>query len=377
MGGHFGPALKYAGYDALVLTGKAKEFSYLCIDDDAIEIRSAEKYRTKGALTAERMLKDDLGDDFQIITIGPAGENGVWFACISHDFGQQTGRTGIGLVLGAKNIKAIAVRGTGGLPVFDVDGAYAKGQDAFAKVRAKPGFHGWTPEGTAGLTNWANEVGAFPTRNFQTSYAEHYQQINGKAILDRLKITDKGCYCCPTPCGKYGFAKTALGQVHVEGPEFETIALFGGNCVLETIEDVAYANYVCDELGLDTISAGVVAAWAMECAEKGILTEARIGRGVSFGDLESIVYLLEKIAYRDGIGNLLADGVKAASEKIGKGTDHFTIQVKGLEWTGYECRNAPSMMLAWPTSPSISARTMAGRGYWGMTWPEVGAACTT
>lgn len=350
MGGHFGPALKYAGYDALVLTGKAKEFSYLCIDDDTIEIRSAEKYRTKGALTAERMLKDDLGDDFQIITIGPAGENGVRFACISHDFGRQAGRTGIGLVLGAKNIKAIAVRGTGGLPVFDVDGAHAKGKDAFAKVRAKPGFEGWTPEGTAGLTNWANEVGAFPTRNFQTSYADHYQQINGKAILDRLKITDKGCYCCPTPCGKYGFAKTALGQAHVEGPEFETISLFGGNCVLETIEEVAYANYVCDELGLDTISAGVVAAWAIECAGKGILTEAQIGRVISFGDLESIVYLLEKTAYRVGIGDLLADGVKLASETIGKGSEHFAIQVKGLEWTGYECRNAPSMMLAYLTS---------------------------
>ena len=205
MGGHFGPALKYAGYDALVLTGKAEEFSYLFIDDDTVEIRPAEKYRTKGALTAERMLKDDLGDDFQVLTIGPAGENGVRFACISHDFGRQAGRTGIGLVLGAKNIKAIAVKGTGGLPVFDVDGAYAKGKDAFAKVRAKPGFKGWTPEGTAGLTNWANEVGVFPTRNFQTSYAEHYEQINGKAILDRLKITDKGCSLLPHPVRKIRF----------------------------------------------------------------------------------------------------------------------------------------------------------------------------
>ncbi|CAB5110841.1 Tungsten-containing aldehyde:ferredoxin oxidoreductase (EC [Olavius algarvensis associated proteobacterium Delta 3] len=350
MGGHFGPALKYAGYDAVVLTGKATELSYLLIDDDTVKIRPAEKSRTKGALTAERMLKDDLGDGFQVITIGPAGENGVRFACISHDFGRQAGRTGIGLVLGAKNIKAVAVRGTGGLPVFDVEGAYAKGKEAFAKVRAKPGFKGWTPEGTAGLTNWANEVGAFPTRNFQTSYAEHYRQINGRAILDRLKITDKGCSLCPTPCGKYGFTKTALGRAHVEGPEFETIALFGGNCVLETIEDVAYANYVCDELGLDTISAGVVAAWAIECFEKGILTESQIGRGISFGDLESIVYLLEKTAHRDGIGDLLAQGVKAASESVGKGSEHFAIQVKGLEWTGYECRNAPSMMLAYLTS---------------------------
>jgi len=350
MGGHFGPAMKYAGYDVLVLTGKAAGPSYLVIDDDRVEIRPADRYWGQGSLTAEKMFKDDLGEDFQILTIGPAGERLVRFACISHDFGRQAGRTGIGMVLGSKNIKAIAVRGTGSLSVFDMKGAFAKGKDAYRKVREKPGFKGWTPEGTAGLTNWANEVGVFPTRNFQTSYAEHYKEINGKAILERLKITDKGCYLCPTPCGKYGHAKTTLGQVHVEGPEFETISLFGGNCVLKTIEEVAYANYVCDELGIDTISAGVVAGWAIECFERGFLTESQIGKSIRFSDLDSVVYLLEKMAYRDGIGNLLAEGVKVAAQKIGQGSEDFAIHVKGLEWTGYECRNAPSMMLAYLTS---------------------------
>jgi len=350
MGGHFGPAMKYAGYDVLVLTGKAAQPSYLFIEDERVEVRPAQKYWGQGSLTCERMLKDDLGEAFQILTIGPAGERKVRFACISHDFGRQAGRTGIGLVLGAKNIKAIAVRGTGSLSVFDLDGAYAKGKEAYKKVREKPGFKGWTPEGTAGLTNWTNEVGVFPTRNFQTSFAEHYRDINGKAVLERLKITDKGCYLCPTPCGKYGHTRTTLGQAHVEGPEFETIALFGGNCVLKTIEDVAYANWVCDELGIDTISAGVVAGWAIECYERGILTEAQIGRKIQFSDLESVVYLLEKMALRDGIGDLLAEGVKRASQKIGQGSADFAVHVKGLEWTGYECRNAPSMMLAYLTS---------------------------
>jgi aldehyde:ferredoxin oxidoreductase len=350
MGGHFGPAMKYAGYDVMVLTGKAAHPSYLLIDDDHVEIRPAERYWGQGSLSAEELLKDALGEDFQILTIGPAGERQVRFACISHDFGRQAGRTGIGMVLGSKNIKAIAVRGTGSLPVFDVEGAYAKGKEAYRKIREKPGFKGWTPEGTAGLTNWANEVGVFPTRNFQTSYAEHYRDINGKAILERLKITDKGCYLCPTPCGKYGHARTTLGQVHVEGPEFETISLFGGNCVLKTIEEVAYANYVCDELGIDTISAGVVVGWAIECFERGLLNEAQIGKNIRFSDLDSVVYLLEKTAMREGIGDLLAEGVKRAAEKIGKGSEDFAIHVKGLEWTGYECRNAPSMMLAYLTS---------------------------
>jgi aldehyde:ferredoxin oxidoreductase len=350
MGGHFGPALKYAGYDVLVLKGRAATPSYLFIDDEQVEIRPAESYWGMGALSCEAQLKKDLAEDFQILTIGPAGENRVRFACISHDFGRQAGRTGVGAVLGSKNIKAIAVKGTGSLPVYDLEQAYAAGKDAYQKVFAKTGFKEWTPEGTAGITDWTNEVGVFPTRNFQTSYAEHHKSINGKAILDQLKITDKGCFCCPTPCGKYGHTKTDLGNAYVEGPEYETIALFGGNCLLQTISEVAYANYVCDELGIDTISAGAVISWAIECFEKGILNASQVGREIQFSDLGTVEFLLNQIARRAGIGDLLAEGVKEASEKIGKGSEAFAIHVKGLEWTGYETRNAPSMMLAYMTA---------------------------
>ncbi len=350
MGGHFGPALKYAGYDILILKGRAPEPSYLFIEDENVELRSAETHWGQGAITVEDDLKKELGDPFQIITIGPAGENLVRFACISHDFGRQAGRTGVGAVMGSKNLKAVAVKGTGGLPVFDVDGLFEKSKEAYKKVRAKPGFAGWTPEGTAGITNWVNEVGAFPTRNFQTSFFPGYKNINGQAVLERLKITDKGCFCCPTPCGKYGKAVTQLGTVHVEGPEYESIALLGGACVLGSIEEVAYANYVCDQLGLDTISAGAVAAWAMECFEKGILSEEQVGRKIGFEDLESLVYLLEKTASREGIGDLLAEGVMRASAQVGKGSESFAIHVKGLEWSGYESRNAPGMMLSYMTA---------------------------
>ena len=350
MGGHFGPQMKYAGYDVLVITGKAERPSYLFINDDTVAIRPAAEYWGQGSMTAEKNFKDHLGDDYQIITIGPAGENRVRYACISHDFGRQAGRTGVGAVMGSKNLKAIAVKGTGSIPVADLKEAYAKGKEAYQKVMAKPGFEGWTPEGTAGITNWTNEVGVFPTRNFQTSYAKHHKNINGKAILERLKITDKGCFGCPTPCGKYGHTQTSLGSAYVEGPEYETIAMFGGNCVLKTIEEVAYANYVCDDLGIDTISAGVVIGWAIECFQKGILTRDDIGAEIDFSDLNSVVYLLNKIAQREGIGDLLAEGVKIAAEKTGNGSERFAIHVKGLEWSGYECRNAPSMMLAYMTA---------------------------
>jgi len=351
MGGHFGPALKYAGYDMAIITGKATTPSYLYIEDDTIEIRSANTYWGKGSLTCEEMMKKELGEDFHILTIGPAGEKLVKFACISHDFGRQAGRTGIGAVLGSKNIKAIAVKGTGSIPVFDIEKAYAKGKKAFKKVSQKPGFKGWTPEGTAGITDWVNEVGAFPAKNFQTSHIDHSHMINGKKVIERLKITDKGCYCCPTPCGKYGHTKTNMGSAYMEGPEFETISLFGGSCLLKTIEEVAYANYLCDELGIDTISGASVAAFAIECFEKGLITADEIGKEVKFGDLESIVYLLNLMSLRENdLGDLLAQGVKIASEKIGKGSERFAIHVKGLEWTGYECRNAPSMMLAYMTA---------------------------
>ncbi len=350
MGGHFGPALKYAGYDILILTGRAAGPTYLVIEDETVDLRSAEAWWGQGALTTEEELRKELGDEFKIITIGPAGENLVRFACISHDFGRQAGRTGVGAVMGSKNLKGVAVKGTGGLPVYDVDGLYEKGRVAYEKVKAKPGFAGWTPEGTAGITDWVNEVGAFPTRNFRTSFFPGYKNINGRAVLEHLKITDKGCFCCPTPCGKYGKAKTGLGEIYVEGPEYESIAILGGDCTLGSIEEVAYANYVCDELGLDTISAGGVAAWAMECFEKGILSEEQVGRKIQFGDLESVVYLLEKIAAREGIGDLLAEGVMRASKEVGQGSEDFAIHVKGLEWTGYESRNAPGMMLAYVTA---------------------------
>ncbi|MCF8038794.1 MAG: aldehyde ferredoxin oxidoreductase family protein [Desulfohalobiaceae bacterium] len=350
LGGHFGPALKYAGYDVLILSGKASGPSYLLIEDDTVELRDASAYWGLGSITVEEAMKQDLGQAYEICTIGPAGENLSRFACISHDFGRQCGRTGIGTVLGDKKIKAIAVKGTGGLPVYDLDGLYQAGKRAYRDIYAKPGFTGWQPEGTAGITNFVNQVGAFPTRNFQTSSAEHYQQINGRQILEKIRITDKGCFCCPIPCGKYSRAGTALGTVNVEGPEFETISMFGGNCDLQTIEDVAYANYICDELGLDTISAGAVVGFALECHEKGLLSDEDFGRRVAFGDLPSVVHILELIAGREKIGDALADGVRLAAEKIGQGSERFAMHVKGLEWTGYECRNAPGMMLAYLTA---------------------------
>ncbi|MCR4426696.1 MAG: aldehyde ferredoxin oxidoreductase family protein [Firmicutes bacterium] len=350
MGGHFAPEIRYAGYDAIVIEGSAKAPSIIVIDDDKVEIREGSKYWGKGSLTAEKMLKDDLGEDFQIAAIGPAGENLVKISCITHDFGRQAARCGIAAVLGSKKIKAIAIRGSQSIPVADPERVFEHGRAMFHACFEKPGFREWTPYGTSGVTPWVNEVGAFPTKNFWTAYFDGHEKIGGFALKERILVTDKGCFCCPTPCGKYSKTKVGDREVYVEGPEYETIALVGGNCMLGAIEEVAYANYICDELGLDTISGGNVIAFALECAERGILTEERLGRPVKWGDIDSFEFLAGIIARREGVGDLLAEGVKTASERLGGGSDKFAIHVKGLEWSGYEARWAPAMMLAYMTA---------------------------
>lgn len=349
MGGHMASELKFAGYDAIIIEGAAQKPSYLYIDDDEVEIRDASKYWGKGAMISERMILDDLSEDFRVATIGPAGENLVKYACVSHDFGRQSGRTGIAAVLGSKKVKAIAIRGSQTIPVPDPAKLFEVGGRMYEICFAKPGFKEWTPDGTAGVTDWANQIGAFPTRNFWTGYFEAHKNINGQALSNRIKVLDKGCFGCPIPCGKYSKVEMDGKSVNVEGPEYESIALLGGNLMLDSIEKVAYANYVCDELGLDTISAGNVIAFAMECLEKGVITKEQVGQELRWGSLDDAVKMMQAIANREGIGDVLAEGVRYAAEKFGGGSEKYAIHVKGLEWSGYEARYAPSMMLAYIT----------------------------
>ena len=359
IGGHIGPELKYAGYDALILEGAAPGPSLLVIDDDKVIVKPANHLWGKGCFETEKSLKDELGEDFQIAVIGPAGENLVKIACIQHDFGRQAGRLGVGAVMGSKKLKAIAIRGTKDIPLADAAQVLELGKKAYKLCFSKPGFEEWTPMGTAGITNWVNEKGAFPTHNFQTTYYPGYLNINGESLVERILKTDKGCFSCPTPCGKYssaagtykGFNKEEQFEVMVEGPEYETISLVGGNCELTTIEEVAYVNHVMDDLGLDTMSGGGIVAFTLECIEKGVLSiEQFDGRDLAFGDLASVLYLLELIARREGMGDLLAEGVKVAAAEIGGNSEHYAIHVKGLEQSGYESRNAPAMMLAYMTA---------------------------
>ncbi|MDI6732831.1 MAG: aldehyde ferredoxin oxidoreductase family protein [Planctomycetota bacterium] len=350
IGGHLASEIKYAGYDVIIIEGISDKPVYLYINNDKIEIRDAGKYCGKGAITTEEMLKRDLGKEFEIAVIGPAGENKVKFACISHDFGRQAGRTGIGAVMGAKNLKAIAVRGTLSLKVADPDKLLEIGKKAFADCIKHPAWKLWLDQGTASVTNWSNQQGSFPTRNFQSGFFEDYQKISGDVMLKETIVNNKACFGCPMACGKYARTRRNNKEYYVEGPEYETAAMIGGDCAIGNIHDLTYANYICDELGIDTISGGSVAAFAMECYEKGIIDKKDTG-GVElkFGDIRAFEHIMNLISRREGIGNLLADGVKVAAEKLGKGSARFAMHVKGLEISGYESRRAPAMLLSYMT----------------------------
>lgn len=349
VGGHLAAELKYAGYDAIVFQGASERPSYLYVDDDVVEIRDARHLWGKGAIEAEVALKDELGEEFQIATIGPAGENTVNYACVSHDIGRQAGRTGAGAVMGSKRLKAIAIRGSQAVPVADISALQRIGREMFLKVKGDPGLKVWHDYGLSSVCAWANSIGAFPTRNFSTGYFEGIDGIDHNAMRERIIVGSKACFGCPMACGK--FSRVKERGVWVEGPEYETTALIGSNCAINRIEDVAYANYVCDELGLDTISTGNVIAFTMECFERGVVDESQTGGlSVRFGDVEVFVELANRIARREGVGDLLADGVRRAAQVWGKGSEAFAIHVKGLEWSGYESRGAPAMMLAYMTA---------------------------
>ena len=348
LGGLFTAELKYAGIDSIILEGISPKPVYLFIDDDKIELRDATPYWGKGTIGVEKEFKEKYGDEFQIAVIGPGGENGVLYAHINHDYGRQAGRGGVGTVMGAKKVKAIVVRGTKSIPVADLDGYRKAGMALYKACKTAEGLKEWSTYGTTIVVSWCNEAGALPTRNFSAGSFEGGKTLYGPVMRKDIVITDKGCFGCPSPCGKYSSMKRY--NSNVEGPEYETIGMLGSNVGISDIQDVAQANLLCDDWGIDTISAGGTIGWAMECYERGIFTKRDTdGLELKFGNVQAVFTLIEKIAKREGFGALLAEGVKRASERVGKGSEKFAIHVKGMEQSAYATHNATAMLLAYMT----------------------------
>lgn len=349
LGGMLTAELKYAGIDSIILEGISPKPVYLFIENDKAELRDASAYWGQGCISVEKKMKEQLGEEFQIAVIGPGGENGVSYACINHDYGREAGRGGVGTVMGVKKLKAIAIRGTRSIPVADLEAYRKAGMALFKACKESDGLKPWQTYGTTIVTSWCDEVGALPTRNFSAGSFEKGATLYGPVMREQIVITDKGCFGCPSPCGKYSRMKRY--GTYVEGPEYETIGMLGSNIGISDIQDVAQANFRCDDLGIDTISTGGAIGWAMECFEKGILTlEDTGGLELRFGNVEATLKLIEMIARREGLGALLAQGVKKASQKIGKGSEKFAIHIKGMEQSAYATHNATAMLLAYMTS---------------------------
>lgn len=349
MGGHMSLEMKQAGIDLLILEGASDKPVTIVIEDGRVEYRDAAAIWEANTFVSERTLKEELGEDWQIMVIGPAAFSGVVYACIQHDFGRQAGRTGVGTVMASKKIKAIAVKGTKDVPLANAKQMLAEGEKFMSTVMGQPGFQHWQPYGTPEVVPWASKQNVMPTRNFSAGQIEGYDGLNGPTMKARVTQIDKGCTSCAIPCGKWGNGVLNGKVKPQEGPEYESIALVGSNLGLNDIQQTAFLNGLCDELGLDSISAGNCVAWAMECYEKGILAAEEIGRPMKFGDAEAAAWLMEQIAYGQGFGRLLGQGVRAAAAKVGRGSEKFAMQIKGLEISGYESRYAPAMMLSYMT----------------------------
>ncbi len=364
-GGHFGPELKYAGYDGIIIEGQADSPVYLLIRNGRVQIMDAARVWGCDTHTTEDRIKEWWGE-VKVLSIGPAGENLVRFACVTTEYYRQNGRGGIGAVFGAKNLKAIAVKGTGAVGVSDpgrfVQVAWTITTEKMAECDDQLNFIGWRGGmGTLSLMDWTNDEGVLPTRNFRQGSFESKERIDQEAYR-KVKKSSRACCQCPMACGQ--FTIVPQGQyagTAIEGPEFETAALLGSNCGIGDPYAIMKMNLLCDTLGVDTMACGDVIAWAMECFERGILTsEDTGGLQLLFGNHECAIDLVQKIATRDGIGDLLAEGVARAAQQVGQGSADFAMHVKGLEIPGYDPRPAIGMGLAYATAPPGAVHT---RGY--------------
>ena len=325
-GGYFGPNLKFAGYDFLIIEGKSPEPVYVYIRNDTVELRSARHLWGKRVRETEQLLRSDMSgtfDDWElnnmsIVTIGPAGENLVRFACIMSDGGRAAGRSGLGAVMGSKNLKGLVVSGTGDVTVADVNGFKKAVMDFFQEGQENKSLEKRRRWGTWILPGRANKSGTQAALNFQSGYFEPFSKFEDPDFIrNSLRVRDEGCFGCPFACGKRSRISDLAYPGTAKGPEHESMALLGSNCGIGDLDDIFRANYICNELGMDTISAGAIISCAMELSEKGYLPEKDIGFPLGFGNSEAMFQLMLMTALRKGFGDLLAEGGNALAQRYG------------------------------------------------------------
>ncbi|ADL07164.1 aldehyde ferredoxin oxidoreductase family protein [Thermosediminibacter oceani] len=367
-GGAFGPKLKYAGFDFVVLEGKAAEPVYLYINDGHAEIKSAKHlWGLTVEETTDALIRELDDPEISIAAIGPAGEKGVLYAALINDRGRAAGRGGIGAVFGSKNLKAVAVKGRGGIKVSRPK-QFAEAVEKAEQWLENYPFASIPAFGTVGLVSLLNSLGMLPTKNFQTAHFEGADRISGEYLNRKYQIKRRACYGCTFACGRYTSVNSGkFATPPMEGPEYETVNMFGANCGVDDLETVIKANYLCNAYGLDTISTGMSIGFAMECYEKGLLTDKDTeGMPLRWGDGEVVVKLVEKIAHREGIGEFLAQGVKRMAEQLGPEAEELAVHVKGLEAPAHEPRSESKVLaIQYAVSPRGACHMHPN---WASTW---------
>ena len=350
--GHWGPELKFAGYDGIIVEGRSSEPVYLAIDDERVEIRRAEHLWGKTCYEADDALKEEWDDSqVKVASIGPAGESLVCYACIMSDRDRCAARSGMGAVMGSKKLKAVVVRGSKDIEVADTEGYLDLIVELHGKMLAHPFTESRAKYGTTNLIELMQEIGRLPAYNMRQGVFDEYEKISGETIRRHHLVKARACFACLQRCGRYTAVNEGPYAYVGGGPEFETLCSLGSRCGISHTEAVLYAHHLCNAYGLDGISTGATISWAMECYDLGILTKRDTdGIDLSWGNHEALIRLIPMIARREGFGNLLAEGSYRASQKIGRGSEKYVMHVKKQEIAAQESRAQKSMGLAAATA---------------------------
>jgi aldehyde:ferredoxin oxidoreductase len=347
-------SLKRTGYDGLIITGALDQWSTLVIENDTIRVEPACKLLGRSPIETGDLLRTQLGRDFRVAAIGVAGERGVRFAAISND-GRLAGRTGTGSVMGSKRLKAIALRGTRGLPPVADPGALARRARALARRSLGPETAKYRELGTAANLSFFNRMDILPTRNFQSGHVEDPGAISGETLYAERRADKHACAACTIGCEHHYYFKERAGTNGAFGNgtpgrkkgrlEYESLFALGPLCGINDPDVVLSAAARCDELGMDAISTGATIAWAMECVEQGIDLGFPTDQLPRFGEAGSVLHAIDAIARREGAGDLLAGGSRHAARHVGQGSEAWAMQVKGLEMPGYHPGKLPTLAL--------------------------------
>ncbi|MFX0083581.1 MAG: aldehyde ferredoxin oxidoreductase family protein [Candidatus Hodarchaeota archaeon] len=343
--GRVASELKFAGYDGLIITNRAKSPISLFIYDDNVEFSDASHLWGKGAFETETSIRENFEPECGTLSIGPAGENLLPFACVGSEYFRKAGRGGAGAVMGSKNLKSIAIKGTGGISCADIHFL-----NEFVLKRKKMARQRHMTPMTLSITNAA---GMLPTRNFSKGkFNKGIGTIDKDAVIN-VKIGSRACYGCFTGCSNITKVKEGMFKdLILEGPEYETLAMMGANLEIDYLPAIMKANYLCDDLGMDTISAGVVIGFAMECYERGLLSNNQTGGlELRFGNYKVVVDLLQLMAHKEGFGAFCAQGVRCMARELGQKTEEFAMHSKGLEVPAYDPRAGWGSAITYSVTP--------------------------